>query len=226
MRDIIDGIDGSKSASATRGRRTGVVALGVVALALLFSPAQPAHAEAPDWTAYSLTGTLLKPGQDRAAFFGARVDLVAYLPLGVQALGRLDASQLGDGAAADLASMSSFSTLEAFAGAWRPILRGKTVASGVGPVAVYGWTMPLEGGRPAIVERYPRTLLLGAMLRTANGWILAGWGFHEASGTGNRFLFAAQQTAVGRASVGADGAIGGSSFVRVYALVKVGGSAR
>ncbi len=203
----------------------------VVLLALLL--ARPSAAgDMLTWDSYTLTGSTLMPGHDRKALFGARLDGRFALPGLVSVLARADASTISDGGAVDvsLEDPQSFQTLELFVGITRPILgpapldNDSPYEATIGPALLYGWTVPMEGGRPALIERYPRTFAGGLHMRIGQAWILGGVGFHEASGRGVRGIFAFQAPMSG-AFVGADAALGRHSLVRFYVLVRVTGGA-
>lgn len=164
---------------------------------------------------YAGSGRLWLAGPDRKVFVCARVDARLSLPLGAHLLGRLDATAQRDGDPPTLEDPQTFTTLEGTGAVTRPI------AYGVGPVVGYGWTIPIEAGRPALVERYPRRMFAGVIAWHPEGWALAALGTDEASGAGTRLIFAAQKHVTGRTYVGADGALPG--LVRSYVLVRLGG---
>lgn len=184
----------------------------------------PAQAQTPTPTPlvshdeYAGTGRLVQGGPDRKLFVCARIDARLSLPLGAHLLGRVDATAQRDGSPPDITDTQTYDSLEGTAAITRPI------ASGVGPIAGYGWTVPMEAGRPALVERYPRRWFGGVMVWHPEAWMLTGYGHDEASGQGGRLIFAGQLHVTGRTYVGADGALPG--LLRTYVLIQVAGSER
>jgi len=211
---------------------SGFRANWVVLLALLSAfMAQPARAQDPTptatpapffWRSSTISGTTFLPGQDRKLLFGARLSGGIALPYRCALLGRIDASALSDGGAltVSLDDPQSFSTLEGTAVLTRE-LRG-----GISAAVAYGYTVPVDNGKAAILERYPRQLLLGFSVLTPDTFAIVGVGYHEASGPGTRLLFAGQRRVEGRTSMGIDGAIGTHSLMRAYVLIQVAGSER
>lgn len=212
-------------------------ALGIV-LALLFVPAvaQAALTLPCVHDEYALTGSLIKPGAERLAIFGARLQGTCSAPAGVVVFARADGTAIGDGAAAaaHATDIGSFQDVEIYTGIYRPI------AAGVGPALLFGWTVPLEGGRPQLLERTPRTAFVGVTGRYAWGWFTAGGGVHEAAGDADipraptppapwkfsdlRVMGSAQVHVDGRTSLSGDVVLGQHAFARGYILVRVGGS--
>jgi hypothetical protein len=141
-------------------------------------------------------------------------------PADVHVFGRVDASAIGDGGAVDveISDPSTFSTLEAYVGAWRHVW------GPVGAAAVVGGAVPLEGGEIVALERYPKTFGVGVIAghHASGAWAIAMLGRHEAAGDGLKLIFSGEIPIDGRVSSVADGAIGGQgSFVRLGAAVRL-----
>jgi hypothetical protein len=213
---------------------TGVVT-AVVGITLVMGVGTAHCADAAPllrWSTSTLSGTSLLPGADRKLLFGARVDAVMRAPLGIEVLGRADASALSDGAAVNvnLLDPTSFSTLELYGGLTRPVIGPAPLTNEIpsettiGPAFVYGAAFPIEAGRLAVVERHPRVWVLGGFARIGDAWILLGGGEHEATGRGARMIFAGEMPKGPRTAIGVDGAIGPHSMLRAYLLVRLAGS--
>jgi hypothetical protein len=212
------------------------LAPAVLALACLWPDLAAAEISLPcTHQEQALTGSLVKPGADRLAIFGARVSATCEGPLGLVAFGRADGTAIGDGgaAAAGATDIASFTSLEAYVGATRAI------GFGAGPAVVFGFTVPLEGGEARLIESSPRSALIGGMARGSWGWAFAGGGFHEAAGDTDvprapvppapwkvsnlRVVTGAQVRVKDRTSVAVERVWGQYGFTRVYALVQLGG---
>jgi hypothetical protein len=187
-------------------------------------------------TEHTLAGSLIKPGADRLAIVGVRLQATCEAPLGLQAFFRADGTAIGDGAAAAAGAtdIGSFQDVEVYAGVTRPI------AAGVGPALLFGWTVPLEAGRPALLERTPRSAFVGALGRWSWGWALVGGGVHQAAGDGDdvpkaprpptpwkvsdlRLIAAGQVHVYGRTGLAGEVVAGENAFARGYITVRVGG---
>lgn len=213
--------DGSRGAPKV----VGLLVFSAIILALSLLPlvahCDPTPTPAPSgfWRSSTISGTTFMPGQDRKLLFGARASAGLALPWRCALLARVDASALSDGGALDVTfdNPESFSTIEGTAALTRE-LRG-----GISAAVAYGYTLPVEAGKLAIVERYPRTWMVGFAAIQPDGFVMAGVGEHQASGRGTRLLFAGQRRVEGRTSFGVDGAVGTHSLIRAYVLVQVAG---
>jgi len=208
----------------------------IISLILLVLCAQMVHAQEPvspfAWRASTLAGTYIGPA-GRRAVFGARLEASVEAPAGLRLYGRLDGTAQGDGgaAAAGLANIDSFTNGEIYFCLSRP------VAAGVGPALLYGWSVPLERTEQ-VLEKTPRTALVGLLATNSRSWILLGVGMHEAAGdvdvpnidspgpwSWNKFRVIASGSILidGRTSFAGEVIAGEHSFARGYVVVQVGG---
>ncbi len=172
------------------------------------------------WGSYSWSQSLFKAGSDKKLILGSRIDAEVDLFAGVHLFGRLDASAMQDGGAVNvqISDPETFSTLEGYACLWRDVY---------GPIAlagVYGLAVPIEGGKAAVLERYPQTLGFGVLVGDGSGdlWALVALGRHDAAGSGLKLLITTQIPMVDRTSIVADAAIGGpGTFARVGLAVRL-----
>lgn len=219
------------------GRIVNRQSWGWLAALLLLVGGAKAEAAAPraSWELSSMTGALIKEGADRLVIFGARAQGVAEGPLGVVLAARADATATVDGGAqpheVSFASPESFTDLELNFVLTRPI------ASGIGPAVLFGYAIPFEAGRPAIVERYPRSAGIGLMARSQRAWFLAVLGQHQAAGDpappgplkpwgiqDARLIVAGQVLVDGRTSLAGEVVMGPRAFARGGVVIRVGGS--
>lgn len=193
----------------------------VVFVAVSASADEPVPTPSPlRWRLESWTQVLVKPGADRKPLFGARLAADYAAPYGVHAIARIDASALGDGGAVNvrLDDPTTFSTVEAYAGAYR------NVHGPLAVTAVYGIALPIENGAVKPLDRYPETLGAGVLVGDGTGdrWLLVMVGRHDAAGRGAKLLVTSQLALVGITSFVGDAAIGGAgSFARFGVAVKV-----
>lgn len=192
-------------------------------LAALVLAAAPALAQEPQaspgvpfaWSASTFGGTILTAGHELKPIVGARFSVKVDLPAGFTLAARLDASRQQDGGAGvDLADPTTFQTAEGYVALYREL------HAGLGLAGVYGMAVPFEGGRAAVIERYPQTAFGAVRFGSAAVTLYAGVGLHDAAGPGLKTIVSALVATGGPTATQVE-IVQPGGYVRVLAILRL-----